>query len=343
MFIQVAVYMAAQLPAGVLVDRFGSRVMLLVSGTLLATGQLVFAAATTLPLAVLARVLVGMGDAVVFVAVLALIPRWFAARRVPLFTQVTTILCQTGVILSAVPFAALLHAAGWSIAFLAAAMAARSSPRWRSRSCATRRPELGGGAVIVGARIGTQLRAVWTRPGTKLGFFGHMGTQFSMMVFTLLWGVPYLISAQHLAPSTAGALITLFVVATLCIGPVIGVLTMRHPARRSRMVLAIIAVQATTWTVILALPGPAPLWLLVVLVVVLASGGPGSVIGIDIGRTSNPSPNLGVAQSMVNLGGFLATLLVLATMGALMTASAASRPRRSTSPGSSSTRYGRWP
>ena len=43
------------------------------------------------------------------------------------------------------------------------------------------------------------------------------------------------------------------------------------------------------------------------------------MVGIDIARTSNPSTNLGVAQSMVNLGGFLATLVVLASMGAVMT------------------------
>ena len=44
------------------------------------------------------------------------------------------------------------------------------------------------------------------------------------------------------------------------------------------------------------------------------------MVGIDISRTSNPSGSLGVAQSMTNLGGFLASLVVLAGMGAVMTA-----------------------
>ena len=68
------------------------------------------ASATTLPQAVLARILVGLGDAIVFVAVLGLVPRWFAARRVPLITQLTTILGELGQILSAVPFLLLLAA-----------------------------------------------------------------------------------------------------------------------------------------------------------------------------------------------------------------------------------------
>ena len=146
-----------------------------------------------------------------------------------------------------------------------------------------------------------------------------MGTQFSMMVFALLWGVPYLESAQHLSTSAAGALITLFVLCTICIGPVVGMLTSRYPARRSWLLLAVIAADVLTWTAVLAFPGPAPRWLLVLLVVVLSAGGPGSVVGFDIARTSNPRTNLGVAQSMVNMGGFLATLFVLAVMGAVMT------------------------
>ncbi len=320
-FIQVSVYIAAQLPAGLLVDRWGARLMLGASGLLLAAGQLLLAFAATLPLAIVARVLVGAGDAIVFGAVLALVPRWFAARRVPVLTQLTTILGQVGQILSALPFVALLHHAGWHQAFGVAATASalgavlavsvvRNAPGhdWAPA------PSLSARELV------SQLQAVWARPGTRLGFFGHMGTQFSMMVFALLWGVPYLVSGQGLSRSAASALVSVFVVCTICIGPVIGVLTARHPLRRSWLLLSVIGANAVTWTTILVLPGPAPTWLLVVLVVVLAAGGPGSVVGIDIARTANPSANLGVAQSMVNVGGFLATLVVLAVMGAVMTA-----------------------
>jgi hypothetical protein len=84
-------------------------------------GHLVLADATALAQAVLARILVGLGDAVLLVAVLGLVPRWFPARRVPLIAQLTTILGQLGQILSAVPSLMLLHLAGWSAAFRVAA------------------------------------------------------------------------------------------------------------------------------------------------------------------------------------------------------------------------------
>jgi MFS family permease len=317
----VAVYVSLQIPAGLLVDRWGSRAMLVVSGILLVAGQLLVAFTTSIPAAIPARILVGTGDAIVFVAVLALIPRWFPAHRVPLLTQLTGIFGQLGQILSAIPFVALLHSAGWSVAFSTAASGSalavvlvlaviRNAPG-RTWTPAT--------TMSLGA-VGAGLKAVWLRPGTRLGFFGHMGTQFSMMVFILLWGVPYLVSAQHLSPATAGVLMTVFVICTILIGPIVGYLTMRHPMRRSWLLLGIIAANVTIWTVVLRLPDPAPLWLLVVLVVVLAADGPGSVVGFDIARTANPTTSLGVAQSMVNTGGFLATLAVLASMGAILTA-----------------------
>ena len=75
-----------------------------------------------------------------------------------------------------------------------------------------------------------------------------------MMVFSLLWGFPYLVSAQHLSESTASLLIMVFVLSTVAIGPVIGVLTARHPLHRSWLILGVVAADIAIWTLILALP-----------------------------------------------------------------------------------------
>jgi sugar phosphate permease len=130
-----------------------------------------------------------------------------------------------------------------------------------------------------------------------------------------MWGLPYLMVGQGLSVHIAGALLSLSVVAAILSGIVIGIFTGRRPHRRSRLVLAIIASNAAVWTVVLALPSAAPLWLLAVLVIVISVGGPGSMVGFDFARTFNPSATLGTAQGMVNMGGFLASLLVMQTMG----------------------------
>ncbi|OOL31647.1 MFS transporter, partial [Rhodococcus rhodochrous] len=163
-----------------------------------------------------------------------------------------------------------------------------------------------------------QIGVVWRRPGTRLGFFTHMGTQFSITTFALLWGVPYLQSAQGLSAAAAGSLLTLSVVAAIAAGPVLGILSGRFPLHRSWLVLSIMVSNAAMWTVVLLLPAPAPMWLLVLLIVTISVGGPGSMIGFDYARTFNPSTALGTAQGMVNIGGFLASLLVIQAMGLIL-------------------------
>jgi hypothetical protein len=75
---------------------------------------------------------------------------------------------------------------------------------------------------------------------------------------------------------------------------------------------------AATWTVVLAWPGRAPLWLLVVLVVVVGIGGPASFIGFDLGRTSNPPDRLGSASGIINQGGFYASLTLVIAIGLIL-------------------------
>jgi MFS family permease len=158
----------------------------------------------------------------------------------------------------------------------------------------------------------------WREPGTRLGFWTHMGTQFSGTVFALLWGVPYLVAGQGMTPAAASGMLTLLVVAGIVAGPLFGEFTARHPLRRSWLVLAVIGTTAAVWTVVLLTPPPAPRWLLGLLVVVLALGGPASMVGFDYARTFNPGHRQGTAVGIVNVGGFTASLLVSLAVGVLL-------------------------
>src|SRR6185369_644109 len=103
-------------------------------------------------------------------------------------------------------------------------------------------------------------------------------------------------------------------------GPLIGMLVQRHPLRRSWLVLAIIAANAGAWGLVLAWPGRAPLPVLVLLVLALGTGGPGSMIGFDYARTFNPPSRLGAATGVVNVGGFVASLVTIELVGLILDA-----------------------
>jgi hypothetical protein len=83
-------------------------------------------------------------------------------------------------------------------------------------------------------------------------------------------------------------------------------------------VLWIVAAAIAAWTLVLLWPGRAPLWMLVVLVVLIAIGGPGSMIGFDLARTFNPPTRIGSASGIVNTGGFIATLTAVALVGVVL-------------------------
>ncbi|MDO3685681.1 nitrate/nitrite transporter [Micromonospora sp. C28ISP2-4] len=316
---QLAVYAVMQVPVGVLLDRYGSRRLLLAGGALMVAGQLMFAVAADVPLAVAARVLVGLGDAMTFISVLRIVAFWFPGRRNPLLVQLTGTVGQLGAVLGAVPLVLLLHRAGWTPAFLTAAalgatvvllvlVAVRDTPHAEHATALA--PDL--------ATVRRRLAEAWAQPGTRLGLWTHFVTQFSGSVFALLWGYPFLVQGQGFSPTAAAGLLTVMTMVTLVCGPVLAHLCARYPFHRSVLVFAITAATAGMWAVVLAWPGRAPHALLVALVVVLAVNGPGSMIGFDYARSFNPVHRIGSATGIVNVGGFAASIVLILAVGVVL-------------------------
>jgi MFS family permease len=317
--LQLLVYAGLQIPVGLLVDRFGSRAMIAGGAVLMGLGQVQLAFAESIPGGVLGRVLVGAGDAMTFISVIRLIPLWFAPARVPLVTQLTGMSGQLGQLFSVLPFALVLHLSGWTPAFLMlAGMSALAVVLvlllLQDVPPGTERPHARQGLKATGA----SLARAWSQPGTRLGMWSHFTIQFSGTVFAMTWGYPFLISGQGLDAATVAALMALYVAAAMAVGPFIGRFVSRHPLRRSPMVLLIAGATATAWAAVLLLPGRAPLWLLAGLVVVLAIGGPGSMIGFDFARTFNPAHRIGTATGIVNVGGFIAALVSIFLIGLVL-------------------------
>jgi len=317
--VQLLVYAAMQVPVGVLVDRAGPRALLVAGALVMASGQLAMALAHSFPAAIAARVLVGAGDAMTFISLLRLVPAWFAASRVPLMTQLSGLVGQTGQLLSLIPLVLILHDAGWSPAFVSAAacgvvvavavaIAVRDTPDGRRVHDEEQ----------TWATVTRDISDAWAHPGTRLGFWTHFTTQFSGTIMVMLWGYPFLVSAEGLPRSTASAMFTVMVVAGMVAGPVIGVLVGRHPYRRSWLSLTIIGSTIAVWTVVLLVPGTSPTWLLMLLLLVLSANGPGSMIGFDYARTFNPPHRFGTASGIVNVGGFAASLVTILLVGLVL-------------------------
>jgi predicted MFS family arabinose efflux permease len=327
--VQLLVYAALQVPVGVLIDRYGSRQLIVLGSLIMAGAQALFAFAITLPVAFAARVALGVGDALTFISVMRLVPAWFPPERSAKLTTATGPVNQLGFVLSAVGFAAVLAAAGWTPSFLTAAavsiasgvlalLLVRDSPLGRP-------PRVPFGRAL--ATAGHGVREAWAEPGTRLGFWLGFMALFTGMTFGVMWGYPFLTLGQGLAPGTAGALMLVLALAGLVYGVTLGTFMARHPYYRSLIAITVVALVAAIWAVVLLWPGRAPLWLLVVLVLAVPAPTIAAVMTFDIARTSNPPRRLGSAIGVVNGGAFLGTLTAVMGIGLVlqMTTPAGSR------------------
>ena len=239
--LQLLVYAGMQVPVGVLLDRFGPQRLLLAGATLMSLAQLGFALTGSYSGALVARVFVGMGDAMVFISVLRVIASWFPPMRNPLLTQVTGLMGQAGSLVAAIPLAASLSRFGWTPTFTVSAglgvllgllvvLVVRDVPR--------------GAPPVRQAKdlrtVGRELALAWKDPGIRLGLWAHFTAQFSANVMGLLWGYPFFLHAEHTGKATAGLLLSLFVVTAMVSGPVIGGYIARRPWHRSTLVLGIV-------------------------------------------------------------------------------------------------------
>ena len=119
--LQLFVYAGCQIPVGLLLDRFGSSVMIISGGILMIVGQIGMATAGEVWIAIAARMLVGAGDACIFISVIRLIPEWFSVRQIPVLSQLTSMFGYIGQLVSVTPLALLVAGAGWATGFISVA------------------------------------------------------------------------------------------------------------------------------------------------------------------------------------------------------------------------------
>ncbi|WP_409179362.1 nitrate/nitrite transporter [Amycolatopsis sp. VS8301801F10] len=320
--LQVGVYAAMQIPTGVLVDRYGPRRVLTAAVLILGSGQLLLGLADTYALGLVARGVLGLGDALTFVSVLRLVAAHFPAHRYALLASFTSCVGYIGNLIATVPLTLLLDGPGWTVTFLAvgAVTVLYSVPvALRVRDTPDGAPERKREPVRP-AELGRQVKLAWRTPGTRLGFWVHFSTMFAPNVLTLLWGMPFLVQGEGLPAATASALLTVFVFGSMAGGPLLGAVIGRAPALRVPLVVGYLAGATLVWAVLLGWNGHVPVGVLIPAFAFLTLGGPASMIGFAVARDYNPLSRVGTATGVVNVGGFLATTVTALLIGILLEA-----------------------
>ena len=286
-------YAALQIPLGMLFDRFGVRWLMVASLLVSGAGSLLFAAAPSVEVAYLGRLLIGGGAACSFVGALTVTALWLPPARFALFAGLVQLLGMAGAIFGQAPLAALVAATGWrgalaSLGLLAALLALALLVLLRDK------PRASGEALAFSRALRSVLasRETWT-----CAVFGFAMTG-PMLAFGGLWAVPYLSTVYGLPRTTAAALTSLIFAGWGLGAPAIGWVSDRLGRRRTPMV-ACAAVSGALLAAIVF--GPA--WPVPVLAAMMALQGftaAAMVLGFAVVKDRNPPGTAALAMAVVN-------------------------------------------
>ena len=316
--VQLGLYAACQVPAGLLVDRFGPRRLLLTAAVAMTLAQALFAVAPGYTLALVARGILGIGDAMTFVSVLRFAATRLPPGRYPLIVAVTGTFGIVGNMIATFPLALALRGLGWVPCFagLSGLSAATFVLVWRLLPGSPPRRFSGGRAAwhAVRIRVVRSVRASWAVPGTRVGFWTHFTGTSATTAFGVLWGQPYLVTAVGMTPEQASLVLLLAVAVSAAGGPSLGALLTRRPSVRVPVALGVGITTVVGWLIVLAPDRPSAT-VVVVVVALTALGGPSSMIAFSLARDYNEGTAVGTATGVVNSAGFLATVLIALGVG----------------------------
>ncbi len=299
----------AQIPIGVLLDRFGPRRTNIGLLLVAVAGAMVFAASTSLAGLAVGRVLLGIGSAGVLMGSIMTFARWFPPDRLASAISVMVAVGAGGIILATWPLAVAVQHFGWRATFAGAGVLTGllilplvlfvrdGPPGWQPA---------GGRAEPLGAIL-RGLPRVWRIPPIKYFFAIHMCTLSSVLTILGLWGGPYLADIHGLDAVARGQVLFAMSIASICgnlsYGPLDRILD-----TRKRLVLGGGSITVCVLSALALLPGP-PLWLATLLFMALAYGGSITIILQTHSRGLLPDSMAGRGLTVLNMATMLGVAL----------------------------------
>ncbi len=192
-------YILLQVPAGILVSRFGARAVLITSAALCTAASFLFAMSESAQTAEATRILMGLGAAPTVVCAMTLGSQWFPQRLFPLLAALTEVSGMIGAALGQETLGFIVEQSGWRIGMIVCGAVSTVLMllvvvfvRNRRTSAAgtdwPRFPEI--------RRLLTSLPIL--ARGTAGGLVSSAGVAFGM-----LWGVSYFQTYHHMSLSAA--------------------------------------------------------------------------------------------------------------------------------------------
>ena len=317
---QFFVYTGLQIPMGILADRFGPNIFLIIGAGLTGLGTIIYSLGNDEFHLLFARILSGLGDAAIWVNMVLILSQWFKTKE---FTQLIGVAAMTGslgFLLATVPFTLLIDLLGWRTAFLSMGILLclcgillyfillKKPKKIFPKEPADKR------TVKHREKTWVLLRRIFVNRQAWSLFLCHFGLVGTYVGFIGSWAVPFGMNMYGMTRITASQLILIGLIGALIGAPLAGWISNRFDMiKRPYIVVHILSLVG--WSVFLMFHGNPPLFFLPILFFIMGLAYGANALTFAAVRQSFPMKESGITSGFANTGGFLSAVLLPSIFG----------------------------
>lgn len=310
-------YVPLQLPVGVLLDRYGPRILLTLACLICVLGTFLFASTDVFMIAAIGRFLVGFGSAFAFVGVLKLATIWLPEDKLAMVSGLAAALGTIGAMLGDNLLGLLVTRVGWSqtvnlTAWFGVGLVFVLWFGIRDKQGTVQHTGTIGSfrKSMIDLVIIMRNRQMWIN-----GLFGCL-VYLPTTVFAELWGISYLREAHGMTQEMAGFANSLLFLGFTIGAPLMGYISDTIKRRKLPMLIGATGA-AIIMVIVLYMPGlnATSINILMFLLGILYSS---QCIVFAVGRELSPNEAAGTAMAMTNMIVMLGAMFLQPLVGSLL-------------------------
>jgi MFS family permease len=233
------------LPAGIILDRYSTRNVILIAMLICVLGTLGFALTHSFLLACFFHFLSGIGNAFCFLSCVVLVSRWFPARRQALVIGSLVTMAFLGGMVAHTPFAYLNELYGWRNSLLIDSAVGAVLLVWIAMFVQDRPfPIVDSAGVNSQSVLSSLIQALCNRQNWFAGMYTSL-LNLPIMVLCALWGASYLQVVHHLSDLGASNVVSLIFIGSILGCPLVGWISDNQGKRKPVMIFGAVATLIT--------------------------------------------------------------------------------------------------
>lgn len=236
-------YALMQLPAGLFSDSWGPRRTITLFFSIAVIGSLFLGLSENLTMAIIGRLMVGIGISMLFVPTMKVLAEWFKPNEFAMMTGILMAMGGLGSLISSSPLAFLSNLVGWRYSFIIVGiftlvlaisvwLIVKDKPKDKNW------PAVVEHAKIEKIPLWQGVRKIIKEPGfwfCGLWFFFTLGIFFS---FGGLWGGPFLMNIYKLTKTNAGHILAMLAIGMVVGSPLLSILSNKILKSRKKVIMS---------------------------------------------------------------------------------------------------------